>query len=169
MSSIRLPIKIDKQTLYPGNGRRKLSYKASIGALSASADTEVQARAELDRLVHRATETENATVIMYSLCDQSEVWVASGDAHGWHYSIVRPREPGSHYSRASQVGGGWTREECLDRMRDHWYQNNVQPIVEGIVALFTDVRQWVCSRCASVQTGPAPYVCRNPVCGERVQ
>lgn len=169
MSTIRLLVKTSKETLYPGQGRRRIQHTASIGALKASADSEVLAREELTKLVQRATETENAIIVMYSLCDQSEVWIASGDAHGWNYRIVRPFSPGSHYSRDSLIGGGWDREEARDHMMAHWYASNVQPIVEGIVALCTDLRQWVCPKCRYVQTSHAPYICQAPRCGHEAK
>jgi rubrerythrin len=66
-------------------------------------------------------------------------------------------------------------------MKEHFYQNYVEPIVHGLLGLCTDRRRWVCKKCGYVSeddpvTAEADgdsYRCHNPVCGaltkERVQ
>lgn len=161
--NIRIPVTVKKETYYPGGGRKRRAYTARAGALEAAAPTEKEAVGSLQALAERAITNEGSPVVMYDLIEPDKVWIAYGDAHGWHYSITRRIAPGSHYSTGS-YNGTWDRETCLERMRAHWYQCNVEPIVDGICSL-AGWSQWSCSRCGAA--GPLtfrPTACGNPAC-----
>lgn len=163
--TVRLTAAVKRETYYPGNGRKKYGYKAKLGVLESSADTEQDARSRLQALAERAISVENATTVMFDVLEIGKVWIASGDAHGWHYEIHRQRERTQFSSWSTAQGGTpWTREECLDRMRFHWYDSNARHIVEGILAL-AGFGHGVCKRCDGVTRFQyRPTICENPAC-----
>lgn len=159
-SSIKLRADV---TRHGGILRGQKFYRAQVGNVEGEGKTDVEAKRDLETNITRMCADIASPTIMWSL-DGSAVWVCYPTAHEWMYSIERPT-PGEQYTRGCTHGNNWTRTECLDRMRDHWYSSNVEDIVLGICALFTDLRQWVCARCATSQRGHAPYRCQNPRCG----
>jgi hypothetical protein len=149
---------------------RATRYVAKLGNIDAIADTEAEAKGALAAIVEHMCSDVSGPVTIFDLAERDTVWIAYAGAYGWGYEITRRApEIGPHYSRSATIGGSWTRDECLTNMRAHWYQNNAEAIVNGIVALCTSWRQWSCPKCASAQRSFAPYVCRNPACGHETQ
>lgn len=163
-TTVRVSAKVEKRSVI---GKRGGVYDAECGKVSVSgAPSRAEAAKRLTEAVSAALDSFGSPVILWSL-DGREVWIAFPTEHGWGYAI---NDAGRAYNSREgsplyHNGGSWpTREECLDRMRAHWYDVNARYIVDGILGLCTDQRQWVCKRCASVSRSGAPYKCRNPAC-----
>ena len=161
--TVRVKADVRKATYYPGRGRRQHKYVAKVGHLEASADSAAEAKTALASMVTHALDNLASPTVMFDFVEPQTAWVAFAGPHGWGYEIARHRGDGT--SRMCGVGGHWTRDECLERMRDHWYQNNAALMVSGIVALCTSWREWSCPRCKSAVRSFAPYVCQSPACG----
>lgn len=148
--------------------RGSLRHKACIGQIEATAKTEREAQGALAEAVKAAIENMGNPLLLFDLVRPGEIWLAYQNSSGsWWYTHIR-RAPGMALSGAAWEGGNtgaWdTRNECIEHMRAHWYQVNIEPIVMGVVALCTGLRQWVCKKCGYVQQGYAPYVCNAPRC-----
>ena len=164
MSSIKIEVKVETRT---GFLRGDRSFLAILGNVEARGATDTAARHTLAKDVASICAEIASPTVMWDLVEPATVWIAYPSAFGWAYSITRhqPREASLHNASACQIGSGWTRDECLDRMKKHWYDNNVRPIVEGIVGLCTDRRRFECAKCRSMSVAGAPYACSNPSCG----
>jgi hypothetical protein len=156
-----------KRTIYPGGGKRaRVLHEARFGRLEASGDSPQEAEAQLAAQLATLASDQIDPVILFDWGEPNTVWIAYLTEHGWGYRIDRSRAPEfSGCGVGCSAGGSWTRDECLERMRDHWAQNNVMDLVRGIVGLCTDLREWVCAHCHAPTRGAAPYVCKNPACG----
>lgn len=161
--TVRLTATVKTETYYPGRKKYR-KYVAKLGALEASAETEQDARTQLQVLAERAVTVDNSPTVMFDLLEMGKVWIAVGTQHGWHYEIHR-QASNTHFSSASSAQGpGWTQAECLERMRFHWYDANARHIVEGILAL-AGFGHGVCKRCDGVTRFQyRPAVCENPAC-----
>lgn len=167
-ATIRLTAKIESHSVI-SKGRSRRVYDAACGEVKVTAPSRAEAVAELSKAVADALESWGNPLILWSL-DGRDAWIAFATPHGWGYTIsdagrahCDPRFGGS---MLFANGGTWaTREECLEHMRSHWYDQNVGLIVDGILGLCTDQRQWVCGKCHGVSRSGAPYLCRNPACG----
>jgi hypothetical protein len=168
---MRIESQRTKRTIYPGGGKRpRLLHEARYGKLEASGETPQEAEAKLAEQLARLASERTDPVVMFDWGEPNTVWIAYLTEYGWGYRIDRSRAPEfSGGGVGCSTGGSWTRDECLDRMRDHWAQNNVMDLVWGIVALCTDMRTWGCGKCGTGQRGPAPYVCQNPACGHTAE
>ena len=148
---------------------RSTRYVAKLGNVESIADTEAEAKGALAAIVEMVCAELTTPYVIFDLVEPATVWVAHAGAYGWGYTINRRApEIGPHYSRASGLGGSWTRDECLTHMKEHWYANNAELIVNGIVALCTTWREWAC-KCGAANRSRAPYVCRNPACGHMTE
>lgn len=164
--TIRLSGRVERRSIY-GNGKRRGSvYDAKCGPVEVSADTRAGAVAELMKATAAMLDGYGNPVILWSL-DGREAWIAFHTPSGWGYAINDATR--QHNSRMGSMiypnGGISTREECLERMRSHWYDLNARAIVDGIMGLCTDMRLWECPKCRTVQRSHAPYKCKNPACG----
>jgi len=144
-------------------------HKARLGEIEASAKTEREAQDTLASEVQTAVENMGRPLLLFDLIEPDKIWLAHQNSSGsWWYTIVR-RAPVTILSGAmceGGSGGSWkTRDEAIEHMRAHWYQCNIEPIVMGIAALCTGLRQWVCRKCHSAQQGYAPFICTAPRCG----
>jgi hypothetical protein len=167
---IALKMRATVRKLHYTGRRRSVRYVATLGNVEAIADTEAEAKGALAAIVEQACADLTAPLIIYDLVERDTVWIAAPGAYGWGYTITRRApEIGPHYSRSTSLGGFWTREDCYTHMKAHWYAQNAELIVNGIVALCSSWREWVCPKCATGQRAHAPYVCRNPACGHETQ
>lgn len=136
------------------------------------AETPAKAKEALGVEVTRWLAQTSTPVVMYDWVEPDTIWMAYQGFYGkWGYSIVR-RAPDALPRGASREGGGCgayaTREEAVERMRAHWFNNGPEAVVRGILGLCTEQREWTCPRCASVQRSERPYVCQAPRCGHVV-
>lgn len=163
-----LAITVEKRSVY--DGRKRSVYDATCGKLTAGGFAcPAHAKTAMAEKVARFLDSYGSPVALWSL-DGRDVYLAFPTPDGWAYTISDAARKGN----APHLGGSllWgscgpfdSREECLSRMRSHWYDGNARDIVEGIIGLCTDMRLWVCAACHSVSRSGAPYVCRNPACG----
>ncbi|KKW46581.1 MAG: hypothetical protein UY96_C0003G0084 [Parcubacteria group bacterium GW2011_GWB1_56_8] len=166
--AIRLIGTCDKRTYGVTRKSRKTEYRAKLGNVESNArSSEKEAFDDLSVQIATLCGELTGPTIMFDLVEPQTVWVAYAGAFGWSYEIHRHASWG--ISRGSSIGGSWTRDECLSRMREHWYSNNVAPIVNGIVALCTSRREWICPKCHYVMRSEAPYVCQAPRCGHEAR
>ncbi len=169
MATLRLEVRTCSRKCYLTKGRPTV-HTAMLGPLEAEGRT---AREACDKLAIRVAAVLDAmapVLVMFDLTEPDHVWVTHQLAGGgWAYSHYRRAFPGEVNGASRDSGGvcGFdTLHEAAEAMRQHWYQLNVEPIVNGIVALCTSWREFVCRHCGSVQHTEAPYICRNPACGK---
>ena len=138
------------------------NYTARLGAVSEDFTTETGARDALaTRLATVAHDVDLAHRRMWSL-DGRELWTTAYDGGAWHYEIVRCAE--RHFATGPIIGRYPSREVCEDRMREHWYQANVDPIVRGICAL-VGWADYECPACHATIYTRDPGRCPGPACG----
>ena len=158
-------------------GRKVTGYKATISNLESTAKSETEAKDKLaTELTKLATDLRDPLVLWS--WDHAEIMITYRSVHGWHYVFHRPYAPVEssapfakntrHLSRDSGGCGAYaTFEECADAMKAHWYQNNVDGIVRGILGL-GGYRLYSCPKCQSAtQAWPIrenTYKCSNPWC-----
>lgn len=166
---LRIEAKLSTYTegVFAKRGNRR--HKAQIGDIEGTGKTEREAQDALASAVVTAVKNIGRPLIMLDLIEPRTVWSAHQNSTGaWYYAIWRPAHINGTVSGAMREGGSggsWdTRDEAIEHMRAHWYANNIEPIVRGIIGLCTDRREWVCERCNSVQQSNAPYRCRAPGC-----
>lgn len=166
-AKIHIPIQVTPRTVYGGRRNAKV-FDVKLGNIETSGPSAKEAGEHLANILSGIA--EDITVPSVMLGFDGDIWVCFRSQYGWGYSIFRPAldlAPGAMREACSM--GGWSRDEALTRMREHWYANNVQNIVEGICGLCSTWRQWVCPKCQTVQRSQAPYACLNPACGHLVE
>ena len=149
-------------------------YTAQIGDLTASAATAIDACVALGAALPAWCEYQHRSYYLRDLCDPDTVWALRwfGGAL-WSYHIVhfRPRADGIPVVTCPAGGTTYdTADDAIEALQQHWYSNNVLPIVQGILALCTDRRQLVCPACHGVTdvrlNDPNGVRCGNPACGQ---
>lgn len=166
-TTIRLTGKIEKRSVLRG-GRARAVYDGACGKVEISAEpSRAAVSAALSAKVAAFLDGYGSPVVLWSL-DGRECWIAFPTPEGWGYAITDAGRAWNMRTGATvyaTCGREWSRDECLEHMRQHWYALNAAYIVDGIVGLCTDQREWNCKACGSVQRSGAPYLCRNPACG----
>lgn len=167
-STIRVPCKISRLA---DMRSRTTGYRAVLGEFQGEARTAAEAKQALAEQVAAYASEPSAGLIMYDLVEPGTIWVVRKFSPGsWGYEFIRPAPEGRMPRGATGCSGtsicAKTREEAEDRLRAHWYQNNIEPVVLGVLGLCTDERQWTCVRCQSVQRSEPPYRCQSPNCGQ---
>jgi len=147
-----------------------LAHVASLGSLECQSATKAEAEAALAKQASEVLADSGAPFVLFDWVDPACVWIAHRFGSCWGYSIIH-RDSTRHTFGRDAVGtaggslGRLTRDEAIAAMKFHWYQNNVEPVVNGILALCTARRQVECSRCSGVGiVREAPYRCANPAC-----
>lgn len=143
-------------------------YKASLGNIEGEGSDEKTAVAQLSDQVTALAQDIRAPLVLWSL-DRRTAMIGYRTEYGWSYSFHRSHPSATHYTVESGGCGPFaTFEECTDRMRAHWYDNNIAPIVLGILGM-GGYRAFNCTKCsAAVYSWPeddGAYQCKNPVCG----
>ena len=149
---------------------RIIAHEVSLGAIECVSATKAQAEEGIVKQVNEALADHGAPFVLFDWVDPTTVWIAHRIGSCWGYSILHRNSSRQTFGKdacalAGSCLGSLTKADAIERLKAHWYQCNIEPIVQGILGLCTARRQVECARCATVaNVREAPYYCANPGC-----
>lgn len=161
---------------------RPVGYEAAVRVgscswVTAEGPTDAVAREQLAVEVSRVLLNLDDPEVLLGLGDDA-VWVASVNFAGqWGYTVSNPGKIAGTLVRGGGSGSWPTRQEAVERMQRHWWQNYMSGFCEALSALARGRWQIVCPKCASVslveavesRPGSMSLQCGSPACGVVVQ
>ena len=147
----------------------------SVEITDTEGESTDDARSAMEQHLAQCLGEAGPPIVMLDYCEPDTVWVgAQCPWNGlWGYAIYRGAEQYGLPRGSVREGGGCvrfqTRSQCEDALRAHWYNNGPEAVVRGIIGLCTDVREWTCPKCQSVQRREPPYRCEAPRCGHTME